>query len=468
MDPLIAGLQGILGGPACLTDPEAIAPFLTDWRGLYHGAARAVALPDNVEQVQAILRLAREHKAPVVPQGGNTGLSGGATPDAAGTAIVIATRRMNRIRELDPANNTMTAEAGCILADLQRAAADADRLFPLSLTAEGTCQIGGNLATNAGGINVLRYGNARDLCLGLEAVLPDGSLLSHLSGLRKDNTGYDLKHLLIGSEGTLGIITAATLKLFPKPVARATAIIALSDIHRATALLARCRAGLADQLVSFELLPRFGIELAEAHVPGLAWPLGVRPDWAILIEASTSSPAFDLRAAFEATLAAALEAGEIADAALAASEAQSQSMWRLREGIVEGQWREGANIKHDVSVPVVRVPDFLLAGAAALRQAWPQMRLLAFGHLGDGNLHFNLVQPRNEAKDRFLARTPEVNRIVHDVVETFGGSISAEHGIGQLRRDDLAQRKAPVELALMRQIKHLLDPGNLMNPGKLL
>ncbi len=468
MDPLIAGLQGIVGDRHCLTDPESTAPYLADWRGLYRGAARAVVLPESTAQVQAILHLAQAHRAPIVPQGGNTGLSGGATPDAGGTAIVLALKRLNRIRDLDPANNSLVAEAGCVLADLQRAAADADRLFPLSLSAEGTCQIGGNLATNAGGINVLRFGNARDLCLGLEAVLPDGSLFSNLSALRKDNTGYDLKQLLIGAEGTLGIITAAALKLFPKPVARATAIVALTEIGAATTLLARCRAGLADQLVSFELLPRFGIELAEAHVPGLAWPLATRPAWSVLIEANTSSPAFDLRAAFEATLAAALESGEIADAALAASEAQSGAMWRLREGIVEGQWREGANIKHDVSVPVAKVPAFLVAGAAALGAQWPELRLLAFGHLGDGNIHFNLVQPRDEPKDRFLARTAAVNQIVHDVVGHFGGSISAEHGIGQLRRAELEQRKSTVELDLMRRIKRLLDPDNLMNPGKVL
>ncbi len=468
MDPLIAGLQGIVGDRHCLTDSAATAPFLKDWRDIYHGKARAVVLPETAAQVQDIIRLARQHRAAIVPQGGNTGLSGGATPDATGKAVVVALKRMNKIRALDPANNSLVAEAGCILADLQQAASDADRLFPLSLAAEGTCQIGGNLATNAGGINVLRFGNARDLCLGLEAVLSDGSLFSHLSALRKDNSGYDLKQLLIGSEGTLGVITAAALKLFPKPVARVTAIVTLGGIGKAVSLLARCRAGLADQLVSFELLPRFGIELAEAHVPGLAWPLAARPAWSVLIEASTSSPAFDLRLALETTLAAALEADEIGDAVVASSETQSRALWRLREGIVEGQWRAGANIKHDVSVPVAKVPDFLIAGEAALKAADPQTRLLAFGHLGDGNIHFNLVQPRDEAKERFLARTGTVNRIVHDVVQEFGGSISAEHGIGQLRRAELEHRKSPVELDLMRRIKRLLDPDNLMNPGKLL
>jgi FAD/FMN-containing dehydrogenase len=467
-DPLIAGLQDILGDRHCLTEPETKAPFLTDWRSIYHGAARAVALPESIEQVQAILRLARQHKAPIVPQGGNTGLSGGATPDAQGNAILLSLKRLNRIRKVDTANNSLVAEAGCILADLQQAASEADRLFPLSLSAEGTCQIGGNLATNAGGINVLRFGNARDLCLGLEAVLPDGSLFSNLSALRKDNTGYDLKHLLIGSEGTLGVITAAALKLFPKPIARATAILALPRIGTALALLSRCRAGLADQLVSFELLPRFGIELGRKHVPGLTWPLGVLPEWSILVEASTSSPAFDLAAAFESTLAAALEANEIVDAIVATSDTQSRAMWRLREGIVEGQWREGANIKHDVSVPVAQVPRFLESAGAALRAAWPAVRILAFGHLGDGNIHFNLVQPAEESKERFLVRTPAMNAIVHDQVQHYGGSISAEHGIGQLRRDELQQRKSPLELDLMRRIKSVFDPDDLMNPGKLL
>jgi FAD/FMN-containing dehydrogenase len=468
MDPLIAGLAAIVGARYCLTEPEAQASFLADWRGLYRGKARAVLLPGTVAQVQAILRLARQHRAPIVPQGGNTGLSGGATPDDSGKAVVLALKRLNQVRAIDPLNNSMVIEAGCILADLQQAASDADRLFPLSLSAEGTCQIGGNLATNAGGINVLRFGNARDLCLGLEVVLPDGTLISHLHGLRKDNSGYDLKQFFIGSEGTLGIITAAALKLFPKPVARATAIVALSDLSASPALLARCRAGLADQLVSFELLPRFGIELAQRFVPGLTWPIGTLADWSVLIEANTSSAAFDIRAAMEQTLGAALEAVEITDAAIASSEAQSLAMWRLREGIVQGQHQSGANIKHDVSVPVAQVPAFMKAGFEAVLGAWPQARLLAFGHLGDGNIHFNLVQPENESKERFLARTEAMNRIVHDVVDRFGGSISAEHGIGQLRRAELQHRKPPAELDLMRGIKRLIDPDDLMNPGKLI
>ena len=467
MDPLIAGLQAIVGARHCLTEPEALAPFLTDWRGLYRGRARAVLLPGTVAEVQAIVRLARQHHAPIVPQGGNTGLSGGATPDDSGRAIVLSLKRLTRVRALDPLNNSMVAEAGCILADLQQAASAADRLFPLSLAAEGTCQIGGNLATNAGGINVLRFGNARDLCLGLEVVLPDGTLVSHLHALRKDNSGYDLKHWFIGSEGTLGIITAAALKLFPKPVARATAIVALSDLEASPHLLARCRASLADQLVSFELLPRFGIELGQRFVPGPTWPLKDLADWSILIEANTSSAAFDIRAAMEQSLGAALEAGEIVDAAVASSEAQSLAMWRLREGIVEGQHRSGANIKHDVSVPVAQVPAFMKEGFEAVRAAWPEARILAFGHLGDGNIHFNLVQPENEDKEHFLARTEAMNRIVHDVIDRFGGSISAEHGIGQLRRAELRHRKPAAELDLMRRIKRLIDPEDLMNPGKL-
>jgi FAD/FMN-containing dehydrogenase len=468
MDPLSAGLQAIVGARHCLTEPADKASYLTDWRGLYRGEARAVLLPGTVAEVQAILRLARQHHAPVVPQGGNTGLSGGATPDGSGKAILVNLRRLNRVRAIDPLNNSMVAEAGCILADLQQAASAADRLFPLSLSAEGTCHIGGNLATNAGGINVLRFGAARDLCLGLEVVLPDGTLLSSLNALRKDNTGYDLKQLFIGSEGTLGVITAAALKLFPKPVARATAIVALPDLDVAPRLLARCRAGLADQLVSFELLPRFGIEVGRRFAPELAWPLESLADWSILIEANTSSTAFDLRAAMEQTLGAALETGEITDAAVAGSEAQSLAMWRLREGIVEGQNRTGASIKHDVSVPVAQVPAFLKAGLAAVHAAWPAARLLAFGHLGDGNIHFNLVQPEDESKERFVARTDAINRIVHDVVACFGGSISAEHGIGQLRRAELLHRKPAGELDLMRRIKRLLDPDDLMNPGKLL
>jgi FAD/FMN-containing dehydrogenase len=467
MDPLIAGLQAIVGPGHCLIEPDALAPFVTDWRGIYYGRARAVALPGTAAEVQAIVRLARQHRAPIVPQGGNTGLCGGATPDDSGRAILLSLKRLNRVRAVDALNNSMVAEAGCILANLQQAASEADRLFPLSLSAEGTCQIGGNLATNAGGLNVLRFGNARDLCLGLEVVLPDGTLLSSLNALRKDNTGYDLKQIFIGSEGTLGIITAAALKLFPKPVARATAIVALSDLVVAPALLARCRVGLADQLVSFELLPRFGIELGQRFMPGLTWPLERLVDWSILIEANTTSSAFDLRAAMEQSLAAALDAGEIVDAAIASSEAQSRAMWQLREGILEGQNRTGASIKHDVSVPVAQVPAFVKAAIDAVLAAWPDARVLAFGHLGDGNIHFNLAQPESESKAQFVARTEAMNRIVHDVVERFGGSISAEHGIGQLRRTELHDRKPAAELDLMRRIKRMLDPEDLMNPGKL-
>jgi FAD/FMN-containing dehydrogenase len=467
MDPLIAGLQAIVGPRYCLTEPEAQAPFVTDWRGLYHGKARAVALPGSTAEVQAIVRLARQHRAPVVPQGGNTGLAGGATPDGSGKAILLSLKRLNHVRAIDPLNNSMVAEAGCILANLQQAASETDRLFPLSLSAEGTCQIGGNLATNAGGLNVLRFGSARDLCLGLEVVLPDGELVSNLSALRKDNTGYDLRHLFTGSEGTLGIITAAALKLFPEPVARATAMVALSALEIAPVLLARCRAGLADQLVSFELLPRFGIELAQKFSPGLAWPLESLADWSMLIEANTSSTAFDLRAAMEQCLGAALEAGEITDAAVASSEAQSLAMWRQREALLEGQIKIGAGIKHDVSVPVAQVPAFIKTGIAAVVDAWPQARMLAFGHIGDGNIHFNLIQFEGEDKERFIARTEAVNTVVHDVVQRFGGSISAEHGIGQLRRSELRHRKPAAELDLMRRIKRLIDPDDLMNPGKL-
>ena len=467
MDPLIAGLQAIVGARYCLTEPEAQAPFVTDWRGLYHGQARAVVLPGSTAEVQAIVRLARQHRAPIVPQGGNTGLAGGATPDRSGKAIVLSLKRLNHVRAIDPLNNSMVAEAGCILANLQQAASEADRLFPLSLSAEGTCQIGGNLATNAGGLNVLRFGSARDLCLGLEVVLPDGELVSNLSALRKDNTGYDLRHLFAGSEGTLGIITAAALKLFPKPVARATAMVALSALEIAPVLLARCRAGLADQLVSFELLPRFGIELAQKFSPGLAWPLESLADWSVLIEANTSSTAFDIRAAMEQCLGEALEAGEITDAAVASSEAQSLAMWRQREALLEGQIKIGAGIKHDVSVPVAQVPAFIKTGIAAVVNAWPQARMLAFGHIGDGNIHFNLVQFEGEDKERFIARTDAVNTVVHDVVQRFGGSISAEHGIGQLRRAELHHRKPAAELDLMRRIKRLIDPDDLMNPGKL-
>jgi len=457
----------LLGPKGFFTAPADLEAHLIDWRKLYHGKACGLALPASTDEAAALIRLTAQYDVPVVPQGGNTGLSGGATPDTSGRALIINTRRMNRIRALDTANDTIIVEAGCILQQIQEAAATVDRFFPLSLTAEGSCQIGGNLATNAGGINVLKYGNARALALGIEAILPDGSVLDALTTLHKDNTGYDLKQLFIGSEGTLGLITAASLKLFPAFKARATAFAGLSSLDAAVAVLTRLRAATADQLVSFELLPRFGLDLARKNF-SLRQPLDDVPDWVLLIEAATPSADFDIALALERALGEALEAGEIVDGLMAESEAQRQALWGLREGIVNSQPKEGASIKHDIAVPVASIPAFVAETEAALARAFPTARLLCFGHVGDGNLHFNLLQPEGGDPAAFLNLSPAINRLVHDHVAAHKGSISAEHGIGQLRRDELARLKSPVALAIMRSVKAALDPGGRFNPGKVL
>ncbi|HET6222118.1 MAG TPA: FAD-binding oxidoreductase, partial [Dongiaceae bacterium] len=394
----------------------------------------------------------------------NTGLAAGAIPQG---EIILSLKRMNRVREIDPLDYTITVDAGCVLAEVQRAAAAADRLFALSLAAEGSCQIGGNLSTNAGGINVLRYGNARELVLGLEVVLPDGRVWDGLRALRKDNTGYDLKQLFIGAEGTLGIITAAVLKLFPKPRERVTAFAALGDLAAVVELLARCRSASGDAVTSFELLPRSGIDLGLRFIPGAADPLAERRDYYALIEFSAAAENSDLRPRMEATLAAALEDGLIADATIAESDAQAARLWFLREAVVEIQKVAGASIKHDISVPVSQVPAFIAQASAAVSAALPDIRVVPFGHVGDGNVHFNLYRPEAMSDPAFLAQQPALSRLVHDIAAALGGSISAEHGIGQLRRDDLGDYKPALELELMRRIKTALDPHNIMNPGKV-
>lgn len=457
----------LLGPKGFIVAPDMMAPHLTDQRGIYHGTACGLALPANTAEAAALIKLTVQFGISVVPQGGNTGLSGGATPDAMGNSVVLNMRRMNRIRALDPANDTVLVEAGCILADIQNAAAEASRFFPLSLAAEGSCQIGGNLSTNAGGINVLKYGNARDLTLGLEVVLPDGSVLDDLDTLRKDNTGYDLKHLFIGAEGTLGLITAATLKLFPALRARATALVALPQLDAAPKLLTRCRAATADQLISFELLPRLGLDLAHRHFAARN-PMESAADWCLLIEAATPAEDFDVALALERVLGTALESGEITDGIMAESEAQRQELWRLREGMVQAQPREGASIKHDIAVPVAAIPAFVAETSAALAKLDAALRPLIFGHIGDGNLHFNILQPTGADAVSFQRRTDEINRLVHDLVAQHRGSISAEHGIGQLRRGELHRLKSPVALDAMRRVKQAFDPDNRFNPGKIL
>lgn len=446
----------------------ARATYLQEWRGLYHGQAAAVLAPASTDEVARVMAVCHAAGIGVVPQSGNTGLCGGAAPDATGTQILLSLRRMRRIRAVDARDDTLTAEAGCVLADVQRAAAKTDRLFPLSLAAEGSCMLGGNLATNAGGINVLRYGNARDLCLGLEVVLADGRVWNGLSGLRKDNSRYDLRNLFIGSEGTLGVITAAVLRLFPRPQQTETALLALDDPEAAVRLLPILRQVSGDTLAACELMSRTSLSMAADNVPGCRDPFGEAHPWYLLVELTTPRAGRDLRAALEELLAAELEAGELRDAVLAGSLEQARALWHLRESIPEGQTRDGASIKHDISVPVGRVPELLQEATARVEALVPGVRVCPFGHLGDGNIHFNLSQPPDTPAEAFRARWDECNRAVHDVVAAMGGSIAAEHGVGQLKVAELERLKDPVELDLMRSIKGALDPHGILNPGKVL
>lgn len=454
-------------GAAGWIEGDAQSPYLQEWRGLYQGRAAAVVAPASTDEVAAVMALCHDAGIGVVPQSGNTGLCGGAAPDTSGTQIILSLRRMRRVRELDAANDTLTAEAGCILADLQRAAADADRLFPLSLAAEGSCMLGGNLGTNAGGTNVLRYGNARDLCLGLEVVLADGRIWDGLSGLRKDNSRYDLKNLFIGSEGTLGIITAAVLRLYPRPRQVQTALLALTSPEDAVALLPVLREASGDTLTACELMSRTSLAMALTHVPGCSDPFDEPHPWYLLVELSTPQKGDGLKAALEACLETGLEHGRIGDGVVAGSLDQARALWRLRESIPEGQTREGASIKHDVSVAVSRVPVFLAEATARIEGAIPGARVCPFGHIGDGNIHFNLSQPDGMDPAVFRAHWDACNHIVHDVVTGLGGSIAAEHGVGQLKVAELERLKDPVELDLMRQVKAALDPTGIMNPGKV-
>ncbi len=465
---LLSALQQLLGDQHVLTDADA-APYLTDWRGRFTGQAVAVVRPANTEEVAAVVRLCAEHGAPVVPQGGNTGLVGGATPDASGRAVVLNLARLNRIRQVDTDNDTMTVEAGCILQTVQTAARDAQRLFPLSLAAEGSCTIGGNLATNAGGTQVLRYGNTRELTLGLEVVTPQGEIWHGLRGLRKDNTGYDLRDLYIGSEGTLGIITAATLRLYPLPVARCTALLALNSVPDAVSVLSRARAGFGASLTGFELMSSACLELVTRHYPQQRLPFDGPVEqhaWYGLLELSDSESEEHARERFEAVLGAALEDGLVQDAAIAENLSQSHALWHLRESIPLAQAEEGKNIKHDVSIPISRIADFVATTDAALQQHFPGVRNITFGHLGDGNLHYNVQGAIGEKEAKALARQDDIYLLVHDSVHAFDGSISAEHGVGQLKRDELVRYKSDIELRLMQRVKHALDPEGLMNPGK--
>jgi FAD/FMN-containing dehydrogenase len=464
---LLARLATTVGAANVLTAREDVEPYVVDWRGRYRGATLAVVRPDSVQEVSAVVRACVEQRVPIVPQGGNTSMCGAATPGAAGDAIVLSLSRLNRIRALDVGNATMTVEAGVTLAQAQAAATGAQMLFPLSLASEGSCTIGGNLSTNAGGTAVLRFGNARDLALGLEVVLADGRVWEGLRGLRKDNTGYDLKQLFIGAEGTLGIITAAVVKLYPAPRARSTALIAVKDVDRAVRLLMLLKQALADRLVGFELMNSLSLDLSRKHHAGSPDPLPGHA-WYVLVQADDPAENPDLGAMLERALAQGVDEGIVDDATIAASDAQRKQLWSLRENISEAQRREGPNIKHDISVPVSAIPQFLRDAEVALSSAFPGVRFVTFGHLGDGNLHYNLSAPLDEPPARFMERSPAAHRIVHDLVDAAGGSISAEHGIGQLKRDELARYKSAVELDVMRRIKAALDPERLMNPGKVL
>ena len=467
-DELNARLRAIVGAANVLDGETDMAPFLSDWRGRYPGRARAVVRPRDTAEVAAGVAACAQAGVAMVPQGGNTGLCGGATPLADGAAVVISLARLDRVRALDPDNDTLTVEAGCTLAAVQEAAQAAGRLFPLSLASEGSCLIGGNLSTNAGGVQVLRYGNTRDLVLGLEVVLPDGRVWDGLRGLRKDNTGYDLKQLFIGAEGTLGIVTAAVLKLFPAIRTRATAWVAVADPRAAVRLLGLLRAACGDRVSAFEIVGRTALGLVLRHIPGARDPLAGAPAWTVLVELSDPAVDAPLEAQLEAVLGEAVAQGLASDAAVAASVAQARALWALREDISEAQRIEGVSIKHDVSVPVSRIPEFLERAGAALAARWPDIRVVAFGHIGDGNLHYNLSKALADDNATFIARTAEVNGIVHDLVCELGGSISAEHGLGQLKREEVLRYKPALEMELMRRVKQAFDPAGLMNPGKVL
>jgi FAD/FMN-containing dehydrogenase len=465
---LIERLKSIVGERNVVTDDHGREPFENDWRGQFHGRAAAIVKPASTDEVSRVVQLLAREKIGIVPQGGNTSLCGGSVPDASGRQVVVSLSRMNRVRKVDPANNTMTVEAGCVLATLQQAADEHDRLFPLSLGAEGSCEIGGNLSTNAGGTGVLRYGNTRELAMGLEVVLPDGRVWDGLRGLRKDNTGYDLKHLFVGAEGTLGIITAAVLKLFPKPRSQATALVAVESPHAALDLLAKLRENVGERITGFELISRICLDLVFKHIPNTRDPLPGKSPWYVLVELSDSTQGSTLDALLEEALGDAAQSGLATDAVLAASDTQRRQLWALRENVSEAQKLDGVSIKHDVSVPVSSVPEFIARASAALTEKFPGIRIVAFGHMGDGNVHYNCGKSVPDEASRFYGESPEVNHIVYEVVRELNGSISAEHGLGVLKVDEIKRYKSALELDLMRAIKRTLDPDGIMNPGKVL
>ena len=461
----VAGLRGILGERGVISDAADQAPYLSDARQWVESSCDIVARPSATAEVAEIVRRCQEADVPIVPRGGGTGLVGGTV--AAG-GVVLSLDRMRAVQHVDPLNMTMTVEAGCILKDIQDAAQEAGCYFPLSLGAEGSCQIGGNISTNAGGAGVLRYGNTRELVMGLEVVLPNGEIWEGMNALRKNNMGYDLKQLFIGAEGTLGIITRAVLKLFPRPRTRVTLLAAMDGLERILPLFDLVRADLGDRVTAFELIPRLAMELCTRHIDGLADPFTEPHPQYALIEIASPRADEDLRGEIEHVLGGALETGRISDAVFAENEGRALALWRLRESIPEAQTREGASIKHDVSVPVSRTTEFIEKANAALAPVVPGVRFCAFGHIGDGNIHYNLTQPVDADGTAFMDHAEEFHRIVHDMVVEMGGSISAEHGIGTFKKAELAHYRSSLELDLMRRIKRAMDPGNIMNPGKII
>ncbi len=468
MKTLDITLRERLGEGGVIDDPLAMAPFLEERRGRYtDGRARLVACPASTAEVVAVVQACREAGAPIVSQSGNTGLVGGAAAHARGDEVILSLRRMNRVRALDAANFTMTVEAGCVLEDVQRAALAADRYFPLGLASQAEARIGGNLATNAGGINVLHYGSARDLALGLEVVLADGSVWDGLRGLRKDNSGYNLRDLFIGSEGTLGIITAAVVKLFPRPAQVCTALLALPDARSAVVMLEKLRAASADRMTSCELMSQRAFDFACRHGEGCRSPFSRAYPWYLLVECTTTREGDELGRALAAALDEARASGVVLDVSVAEDAAAGAALWRIRKSIPRAQGLEGGSIKHDVSVPVSAIPEFMREASERVQAAVPGVRVCAFGHVGDGNIHFNLSQPHGMGTEAFMARWDECNRIVHDLAMAMGGSFAAEHGIGRLKPEAVAHYKSPVEVRLMRAVKQALDPDDLLNPGKV-
>ena len=457
-------LKAAAGPKGFTEDPSEIAPHLVEWRGRYRGTTPLLLKPENTAEVSALLIICNETRTPIVAQGGNTGLVGGQIP--LDGEILLSLTRMNRIRRVDGNDMSAIAEAGVILARLQEAAGHAGAYFPLSLASEGSATIGGNISTNAGGINVLRYGSARQLVLGLEVVLADGRVLDLLKTLHKDNTGYDLKQFFIGAEGTLGVITAAALKLFPRPPLRETAFVAVRDLAAAIAVLRRLEEATGGLVSAFEIMPRLGIDLVLAHIPDTSDPLNSSSPWYVLAEV-TSGAGFPLQKILEDTIAVALQNGLALDATLAGNESQRAALWRLRESMSEAQKREGASIKHDVSVPIHAIPDFLARGSASIEAMIPGVRPVPFGHAGDGNIHFNFSVPIDGDDASFLARWGDVSRVIHDLANSFGGSISAEHGLGVMKREEITRYKSTAELEVMRTLKRTLDPNNILNPGKV-